>query len=69
MKTTFSSPEPAATKVEQLLLTSTEAADALRISPRKLSDLERVGRIRAVRIGRSVRFSLEDLRDFARRQG
>ena len=43
------------------LLTSPEAADLLRISPRKLWELTNRCAVRAVRIGRCVRYALDDL--------
>jgi excisionase family DNA binding protein len=48
----------------RLLLTPREAAMALAISERSLWDLTRRGVIRRVRLGRSVRYSLDDLRSF-----
>lgn len=48
----------------QLLLTPPEAARALSISPRKLWSLTKAGAIRAVRIDRSVRYSVVDLAAF-----
>jgi excisionase family DNA binding protein len=55
----------------QLLLTPTEAADALRVSPKSLYSLTAPrGPIRAVRIGRSVRYSVDALRQWiAQQQG
>jgi len=44
-----------------MLLTSADAARALQISPRKLWELMTRGDIPHVRIGRAVRFRLEDL--------
>jgi excisionase family DNA binding protein len=47
---------------QQLLLTPLEAADALRISPKSLYSLTSPrGPIRAVRIGRSVRYAASTL--------
>ena len=48
----------------RLLLTVREAAQALSVSERSLWTLTRQGAIRCVRLGRSVRYSLEDLRAF-----
>jgi excisionase family DNA binding protein len=47
---------------EPLLLTPRQAAEALAISPRKLWGLTAAGTIPAVRIGRLVRYSSDDLR-------
>lgn len=57
--------EPNTSKPEPVLLTKNEAAEMLRLSPSTIRALERNGHLRAVRIGRSVRFLLDDLRDFA----
>jgi len=48
----------------QLLLTAREAAEALAISPRKLWSMTNAGEIPCVRIGRSVRYDVADLREF-----
>lgn len=45
----------------RLLLTPRQAAEALAISPRKLWSLTASGEIRAVRIGRCVRYDVRDL--------
>lgn len=45
-----------------LLLTATEAAEALAISPRTLWSLTDSGELPCVRIGRSVRYDPTDLR-------
>ncbi len=45
-----------------LLLTPEQAAKDLAISPRKLWALTKSGEIRHIRIGRLVRYSLDDLR-------
>jgi excisionase family DNA binding protein len=47
-----------------LLWTAAEAAKSLRISQRKLWGLTKRGLIPAVRIGRAVRYSPVDLRDY-----
>jgi excisionase family DNA binding protein len=47
--------------VGRLLWTSREAAQALRISERKLWGLTASGEIPFVRIGRSIRYDLKDL--------
>jgi excisionase family DNA binding protein len=44
-----------------LLLTEREAAKRLSISPRKLWELRNAGEIRCVKIGRSVRYCVNDL--------
>lgn len=44
-----------------LLLTPREAANRLRISPRSLWSLTKSGEVQCVRIGRSVRYSPDDL--------
>ncbi len=46
------------------LLKPSKAAEALAISPRKLWALTASGDIPCVRIGRSVRYDADDLRDF-----
>lgn len=48
----------------RLLLNAKEAADALAISPRKLWELTNTGDIRCVRIGKAVRYAVDDLRNF-----
>jgi excisionase family DNA binding protein len=48
----------------KLLLTAPEAAKALAIGQRKLWELTNRGIIRAVRIGRAVRYDLRDLEAF-----
>lgn len=47
-----------------LLLTPAEAAKALAISTRSLWAFTAAGEINAIRLGRSVRYSVEDLRQF-----
>jgi len=65
-------------KIEQLdeekdlshhLLTRHEAADRLRVSTRKLDDLEASGRLQAIRIGRRVLYHPDTLEAFVRSQG
>ena len=51
-------------RLERLLLTPREAAEALRISERKLWGLTASGQIPSLRIGRSVRYDINDLRDW-----
>jgi excisionase family DNA binding protein len=55
---------PLASSIEPLLLTAREAAAALRISERSLWGLTRHGEVRAVRIGRAVRYDPRDLREY-----
>lgn len=54
-----------------LLLTPTQAAELLSISPRKLWSESAAGRLPVVRIGRSTRYDLRDLIAYidARKQG
>jgi excisionase family DNA binding protein len=52
----------------KLLLTVTEAARALAIGQRKLWELTNQRVIRAVRIGRAVRYDLAELEAFIARQ-
>jgi len=54
-----------------LLLTSKQAAEALAISPRKLWGMTASGEISHVRIGRCVRYPVDDLRRWIeeRKQG
>ena len=47
-----------------LLLTCREAAAALQVCEKTLWTLTRDGKLPAVRIGRSVRYSVDDLRRF-----
>ena len=51
-----------------LLLNPREAAAALAISPRKLWDMTSSGEIPHIRLGRSVRYPLDDLRCWIDRQ-
>lgn len=46
------------------LLTSKESATYLAISERKLWSMSKAGDIPAVRLGRAVRYDLQDLDDF-----
>ncbi|MCH8824814.1 MAG: helix-turn-helix domain-containing protein [Planctomycetes bacterium] len=48
----------------QLLLSTRAAAHALSLSPRKLWSLTAGGKIPCVRIGRAVRYDLNDLREW-----
>lgn len=45
----------------KLLMTARETAEALSISERKLWDLTNENEIPAIRIGRSVRYAIEDI--------
>jgi len=47
-----------------LLLTAKQAAAALAISPRKLWSLTNAGEVKAVKIGRVVRYRPEHLREY-----
>ena len=51
-----------------LLLTPRQAAEALAISQRKLWSMTASGEIPHVRIGRSVRYPVDDLRDWIDQQ-
>ena len=53
---------------QPLLLKPPEAAKTLAISPRKLWELTDSGEIPCIRIGRAVRYSLEDLRAWVQSQ-
>ena len=46
----------------RLLVTPRDAAKALAISPRKLWGLTKSGELPCVRIGRAVRYDMDDLR-------
>jgi excisionase family DNA binding protein len=52
----------------KLLLTPTEAAQALAVSPRTLWTLTHDGKIQSLRIGRSVRYDPRDLEAFIQSQ-
>ena len=52
------------TTIERLLLTSKETAKALGICERSLYALTKAGELRAVKIGRAVRYSLNDLKSW-----
>ena len=54
-----------------LLLTATQAAESLAISPRKLWGMTASGEIPCIRLGRCVRYSVDDLHRWidARREG
>jgi len=51
-----------------LLLTPQQAAEALAISPRKLWGMTASGEIPHIRLGRSVRYPLDDLQCWIDRQ-
>lgn len=51
-----------------LLLTAREAAAMLSISPRTLWSLTQADEVRSVRIGRSVRYTFVDLKEFIARR-
>ncbi len=53
---------------EPLLLTPKQAANALAISPRKLWGMTASGEIPHVRLGRSVRYPLQDLQEWIEAQ-
>lgn len=53
--------------VTRLLLTTREAAETLSISERTLWTLTNSGAVESVRIGRAVRYSVEDLRNYIER--
>jgi excisionase family DNA binding protein len=50
--------------MEPLLLSARDAAKALAISPRKLWELSNTREIPSIRIGRSVRYDVRDLREW-----
>lgn len=53
--------------VPRLLLSSREAAKTLNICERTLYSLTKAGELPVVRIGRAVRYSLDDLKDWIRK--
>ncbi len=59
------------TSKSALLLTPQQAAEALAISPRKLWGMTASGDIPHIRLGRCVRYPVDDLRDYidAQKQG
>jgi excisionase family DNA binding protein len=59
---------PNETLKEPLLLKLPEAAALLAISPRKLWEMTNSGQIPHLRIGRAVRYSIEDLREWIKSQ-
>jgi excisionase family DNA binding protein len=58
----------AAATETRLLLTVAEAAKALAVSTRTIWSLTNRGELPAVRIGRAVRYSIEDVRAWIDRQ-
>jgi len=56
--------------VKRMLLTEPEAAEALQVCARMLREARKAGELRYVLIGRSVRYTLEDLESYvdSRRQ-
>lgn len=58
-----------ARSVEPLLVTPREAAVLLSISERKLWELAAHGDIKRVKVGRSVRYELSELRRFVEASG
>ncbi|QDV26661.1 helix-turn-helix domain-containing protein [Aureliella helgolandensis] len=59
---------PASRRPPPLLVDSITAAATLAISPRKLWELAKRGDIPTVRIDRTVRYSIDDLRAYVDRQ-
>jgi excisionase family DNA binding protein len=55
---------PIGTKAGLLLMTPKQAAEALAISPRKLWGMTASGEIPHVRLGRCVRYPVDDLRQW-----
>ena len=53
-------------KSEKLLLTVNEAAQVLALSPRKLWTMTKAGEIPSLKLGRSVRYPVESLREWVR---
>ncbi len=54
-------------EIERLLYTPREAAAALGVCEKTLYTLTKSGQLPAVRIGRSVRYAVEDLQAFVER--
>ncbi len=52
-----------------LLVTPRQAAEALAVCEKTLWNLDRAGKLKAVRIGRAVRYSVSDLQAFIAQQG
>lgn len=58
---------PQTAGVPPLLLTAQQAADALAISPRTLWSLTASGEVPCVRLGRAVRYAVQDLSEYVQR--
>jgi excisionase family DNA binding protein len=54
-----------AVPVQQILVTTDQAAELLAISPRKISDLTARNKLRVVKIDSSTRYRVTDLIQFA----
>jgi excisionase family DNA binding protein len=59
-------PSTSVTDKERLLLSPRDAAKALSICERTLFSLTKSGEIPVIRIGRAVRYSLDDLKEWIR---
>lgn len=57
-----------ASNTSKLLLTPREAAEALSVCEKTLFNLTRRGELPAVKIGRAVRYAVDDLQAFIARQ-
>ena len=53
--------------IERLLLTSREASQAMGICQRTLYGLTKSGELPVVRVGRAVRYSVDDIRDWIKK--
>lgn len=53
--------------IERLLLTPRETAQAMNICERTLYTLTKRGDLPVVRIGRALRYSVDDIRDFIKK--
>jgi excisionase family DNA binding protein len=62
MTPTTATQTPTQPTTTRLLLTASEAANALAVSERTLWSLTKRGEIGSIRIGRSIRYDLEQLR-------
>lgn len=51
-------------KIEPLLLSTEAAAEILGLSRRTIQQLQARGELRPIRVGRAVRFHVEDLRNW-----
>lgn len=54
-------------QIERLLLTPREAAESMGICERTLYELTRQGKLPVIRIGRAVRYSVDDIRDWIKK--